>query len=135
MKKDNVDDYEVLSGRHFVLRFYNPSPGNPELKHFDFDDDYIYTEWLDSSKTKTKIDKIETKYDEEDKDLEVGLILWMGRNYIFLSKVDAEDDPDEEEEYYEEEDYDTDNNDFLPPRDDYDPPEEYDPNKDDSSDK
>jgi hypothetical protein len=140
MKKDSVDDYEILSGKHFVLRFYNPSPGNPELKHFDFDEEYVYTEWLDSSKTKTKIDRIEQKYDEDKKDLEIGVVLWMGRNYIFLSKVDEDEDFYDYDDFNNDEDYEEDEeeseeagDDFLPPRDDYDPPEDYDPNNKDKS--
>lgn len=88
--------YRTITGLAFVLAFNNPSPGNPELKMFEFDDEYLYAVWEDGDMTKTKVDKIEKVFEDEK---ETGINIWFGSCPLFLSKVEGEElygDGDEE---------------------------------------
>ena len=97
------EDHRLIDGNSFIMGFYNPSPGNPEIQSFEFNDRYLYATWEDGDKTKTEIDSIEKIYDEEDKDKEVGIYLWFGENNIYLMKMD-----DSRDEYDEDFDLDFD---------------------------
>lgn len=93
--------YRTITGLAFVLAFNNPSPGNPELKMFEFGDEYLYAIWEDGDATRTKIDKIE-KVSEDGK--EIGINIWFGSTPLFLSKVEGEEPYGDEED---DEDFDT----------------------------
>ena len=94
-------DYRLIDGNFFILGFYNPSPGNPEIKSFDFDDNFLFAIWEDGDKTKTKIDSIEVVYDKKNKKEEIGIYLWFGENNIYLMKTA---DKNEYGEAYDEDD-------------------------------
>ena len=85
---------EILNSKHFILRYNNPSPGNPLLRSLDFDDKFVYAIWLDGSVTKTPVERIEEIYDE-DKELD-GIDIWF-TNALKISLKNFEDDEDFED--------------------------------------
>jgi len=98
--------YRVITGAAFILAFNNPSPGNPELKMFQFDDDYLYAEWEDGDKTKTKVDKIEQVIKDGE---EIGIKIWFGDDFLPLSKEEGEGlygDFEEDEDEFGDDDFD-----------------------------
>lgn len=79
----------TLDPKYFILRYYNPSPGNPVVKNMNFDNNYIYVIWTDGKQTKTPIKNIENKY--QNNELE-GVTIWLTSNInIFLEKYNEND--------------------------------------------
>lgn len=90
------NNLEFLGPRYFILRYYNPSPGNPVAKNMDFDNDYIYISWTDGNQTKTPIKKIEDKYDNDGLE---GTIIWLTDDInIFIDKYDENEISDFDED-------------------------------------
>jgi len=90
----NRKEYHILDGRSFNFRFFNPSPGNPRISNLEFDEYFIYANWIDGSKTKTKLDRVEFD-DENDKD--IGITLWYDGFSLFLSNKEEPEDFNEDD--------------------------------------
>lgn len=110
-------EYRLTDGISFVMGFYNPSPGNPGIKTFEFDNQFLYAIWEDGDKTKTEIDSIERMHDDDD--VEIGVNLWFGEDSIYLVKMAQSDEyedigyDDEDDEGFDE-DFTEDSEDFPP---------------------
>ena len=101
----NEKEYRLIDKAFFIMGFYNPSPGNPEIRTFEFDEKFLYAVWEDGDKTKTQIDKVEKIYKKGDEE-EIGIYLWFGEDHIYLSRIHKRYNEDEDE--YEELDDDED---------------------------
>jgi len=108
-------EYRLIDGISFIMGFYNPSPGNPEIKTFEFDDHFLYAIWGDGDKTKTEMDSIERILNDDGE--EIGINLWFGENSIYLMKMGEDGEYGESLGSDESEDYDDylDNSGDFPP--------------------
>jgi len=85
-----------LNPKYFMLRYNNPSPGNPIIKSLDFDNSYIYAIWTNGEETKTPVKRTEDKYVNGEFD---GVTIWLTDEInIFLEKIDEEFDEEFDEE-------------------------------------
>jgi len=110
-------EYRLIDGMSFIMGFYNPSPGNPVIRTFEFDDQFLYAIWEDGDKTKTEIDSIERLHDVDGE--ESGINLWFGENSIFLMKTDQDGEYGDLDENFDDEDFD--DEDFMDDSEDFPP--------------